>query len=164
MGSERGSVGKFQMGATLNARWMEFASSALFLYLSLYVCVRLSFFVFVSVKLGKDVDNVGVGKFLRRLHCGQVDVGGGRAERKVASWVSAPPVRAVVLYYRAVREVYGALNTHAGTTLPCLGLTLGPRAVWVSGCATLPLVPSWSPPSTQPGTGQRVEKKRVPGT
>ena len=58
----------------------------------------LYFFVFVSVKLGKDVDNVGVGKFLRRLHCGQVDVGGGRAERKVASWVSAPPaVRAVVL-------------------------------------------------------------------
>ena len=88
-------VGKFQIAATLNARWMEFASSALFWYLSLNVC--LCFFVFVSVKLGKDVDNVGVGKFLRRLHCGQVDVGGGRAERKVASWVSAPPVRAVVL-------------------------------------------------------------------
>ena len=134
-----------------------------FVFVCVCVCVSL-LFVFVSVKLGKDVDNVGVGKFLRRLHCGQVDVGGGRAERKVASWVSAPPVRAVVLYYRAVREVYGRLNTHAGTTLPCLGLTLGPRAVWVSGCATLPLVPSWSPPSTQPGGGQRVEKKRVPGT
>ena len=86
------------MVATLDARWMEFASSALFLSLSLCVCVCVSLlFVFVSVKLGKDVDNVGVGKFLRRLHCGQVDVGGGRAERKVASWVSAPPVRAVAL-------------------------------------------------------------------
>ena len=85
-------VGKFQMGATLNARWMELCS------VCLYVCVIVFlFFVFVSVNVGKDVDNVGVGKFLRRLHCGQVDVGGGRAERKVASWVSAPPVRAVVL-------------------------------------------------------------------
>ena len=133
--------------------------------LSLCVCdVCVFAFLSLSLNVGKDVDNVGVGKFLRRLHCGQVDVGGGRAERKVASWVSAPPVRAVGLYYRAVREVSGALNTHTRTTLPSLGLTLGPRAVWVSGCATLPLVPSWSPPSTQPGGGQRVEKKRVPGT
>ena len=107
MGSERGS-GRWEIpDGSYAERQVDGVCVFRFVFVFVSVCVCVSLlFVFVSVKLGKDVDNVGVGKFLRRLHRGQVDVGGGRAERKVASWVSAPPVRAVGLYYRAVREVY----------------------------------------------------------
>ena len=153
-------VGKFQMRATLNARWMELCSSVC---LCMYVIVSLLFCLCLCE----------VGQ--RRGQCGRGEI--PKAAASAARWtlvVGEQSARSrhgfrlhqqcVQSYYRAVREVYGALNTHTRTTLPCLGPTLGPQAVWVSGCATLPLVPSWSPPSTQPGGGQRVEKKRVPGT
>ena len=98
MGSERGS-GRWEIpDRSYTERQVDGVCVFRFVFVFVSVCVCVSLlFVFVSAKLGKDVDNVGVGKFLRRLHCGQVDVGGGRAERKVASWVSAPPVRAVAL-------------------------------------------------------------------